>query len=180
MKLSPQCFARFPGAGQARAELRKPLRYDFKLASDTARYDHCRIKVFATDFCNNEGSDISYEDFTIQLVAKPSGEPIPDDPMSHNPARTGNFLGDPCPNPFNPGTTINFGLKEPAQVTLMIYNMNGAVIKSLYKNEMFEAGTFTLQWDGTNDRGAPVSSGIYFLRLKAGSYSETKRLILLR
>lgn len=154
--------------------------FDFRLASGTALYDHCRIKVFATDICNNEGSDMSDADFTIQLVPKPSGEPIPKDPVISTVEQTRNFLDDPRPNPFNPTTTITFGLKEPAQIMLTIYNVNGAVIKSLYKNEIFKAGTFTLQWDGTNDRGAPVSSGIYFLRLTAGSFSETKRLILLR
>jgi hypothetical protein len=154
--------------------------FDFQLPSGTARYDHCRIKVFATDICNNEGSDMSDADFTIQLIEKPSDEPIPGDPMSSNLVQPKNFLGVPCPNPFNPSTTINFGLKEPAQITLTIYNVNGAVIKSLYKNEMLEAGTFTLQWDGTNDRGTSVSSGIYFLQMKTESYSEMKRLILLR
>jgi hypothetical protein len=79
------------------------------------------------------------------------------------------------PNPFNPSTTIAFALPERSQVTLKIFNLLGKEIGTLIDNTTLPAGTYTRQWNA-----AKISSGIYFYRLQAGSYTETKKLILLR
>jgi hypothetical protein len=157
--------------------------YNYRIETGGITYPHCLIQVLAFDACNNQGSDVSDGEFTVQLITPPPkpGEPIPIDPVSPLVlVPKDNYLGAPFPNPFNPITTISFGLKEPSQVALTIYDVTGAVVKSLCKNEPMRAGTYTRRWDGTNDRGASVSSGIYFLQMKTESYSETKRLILLR
>jgi hypothetical protein len=78
------------------------------------------------------------------------------------------------PNPFNPRTTIHFQLPSKSHVTLRVYDILGQELETLI-NEEREAGMYILQYDGLN-----LTSGIYFYRLQAGSYSETKKLILLK
>jgi hypothetical protein len=83
------------------------------------------------------------------------------------------------PNPFNPSTTIAFFLAEPSQVELVIYNVQGKRIKMLLR-EMRNFGKHTVKWDGRNDHGSPVSSGVYYYRMKAGKQTFTKKLTLLK
>ncbi len=78
------------------------------------------------------------------------------------------------PNPFNSSTTIHFQLPRKSHVTLRVYDILGQELETLI-NEEREAGMYILQYDGSN-----LTSGIYFYRLQAGSYSETKKLILLK
>ena len=78
------------------------------------------------------------------------------------------------PNPFNPGTTIQFQLPKESHVTLRVYDILGQEVATLI-DEKREAGKYLLQFDGSN-----ITSGIYFYRLHAGSYIETKKLILLK
>ncbi len=74
------------------------------------------------------------------------------------------------PNPFNPSTTIKFALPEAGAVRLAIYNSNGQLVRTLYSGEM-PAGRFSLEWDGTNEAGERVASGVYLAVFKAGDPS---------
>lgn len=88
-------------------------------------------------------------------------------------------LAQNYPNPFNPTTRINYALSKPGYVTLKIYRIDGQLVRTLqdaYQN----AGNYTKIWDGKNESGSFVSSGIYFYRLKADEFSETKKMILLK
>lgn len=78
------------------------------------------------------------------------------------------------PNPFNPETEIAFSLPEGAQVTLTVYNVLGQVMEILVDGQM-DAGHHTVYWNGTN-----VASGIYFYRMHANDYSDTKRMVLMK
>ncbi len=83
------------------------------------------------------------------------------------------------PNPFNPSTTIKFGLPKASTVTVKIYDMLGQEVKSLidsYKN----AGTYSIIWNGDNNSGEKVSSGAYLYRVTAGSNIKTMKLILMK
>ena len=84
------------------------------------------------------------------------------------------------PNPFNPWTTISFRLPEPAAVTLRVYDASGRLIRTLVAEQMFDEGKGEVVWNGRNDRGAAVASGVYFTRLDAGRYGETRRMTLLK
>lgn len=77
------------------------------------------------------------------------------------------------PNPLNPATSVIYSVKEQSHVMLKIYNVKGELVRTLV-DEMVEAGEHGITWDGTNSRGATVTSGIYFLRLetKWGLYSR--------
>jgi hypothetical protein len=83
------------------------------------------------------------------------------------------------PNPFNPVTTIDFDLLVPRKVELTVYTVNGRFVKTLL-DEQLMPGHFTVNWNGQNELGRPVSSGIYLLSLTAGNFGTTKRMLLTR
>ena len=83
------------------------------------------------------------------------------------------------PNPFNPTTDISFSLPSAANVSLRVYNLLGQEVATVVDGDM-GAGVHTVTWDGSNDGGAQVSSGIYFYRLVAGDYTATRKMMLLK
>ncbi|MBL7149555.1 MAG: T9SS type A sorting domain-containing protein [Candidatus Cloacimonetes bacterium] len=84
------------------------------------------------------------------------------------------------PNPFNPTTTISFSIPEESKVDLSVYNIKGQKVKSLVK-ESFESGNHSVIWDGNDDTGKPVSSGVYFYKLNVNGKSEAvKKCLLLK
>ena len=85
------------------------------------------------------------------------------------------------PNPFNPDTTIKYDLAESADVTLQIYNVLGQVVRTLVASEAQNAGRYQIRWNGMDDRGVSVSSGIYFYQISAdGKFSDVRKLMLLK
>lgn len=89
-------------------------------------------------------------------------------------------LGQNYPNPFNPETQIEFSIPKSEAVSLSVYDVHGRLIKNLIANETYSQGTFKVQWDGKNDAGARVASGIYFTRLSAGTFSATQKMNLVK
>jgi len=83
------------------------------------------------------------------------------------------------PNPFNPITKIKYELFQSSQVTLVIYDMLGKIVKTLV-NRKQGPGVKTVNWDATNNNGNLVSAGVYFYKLKAGNFIETKEMVLLK
>lgn len=83
------------------------------------------------------------------------------------------------PNPFNPITTIQYRIAKDARVKLEVFNLLGQKVRMLAEGAQ-AAGTYTVTWDGKNDAGIPVASGIYFYRLVAESYVQTRRMLLLK
>jgi len=79
------------------------------------------------------------------------------------------------PNPFNEGTSIEFTLNQPGKYRLSILDINGRMIRSLTDNNPLST-VHTLYWNGNDDAGKPVASGIYFYRLECNGFSETKRM----
>jgi parallel beta-helix repeat protein len=83
------------------------------------------------------------------------------------------------PNPFNPNTTIDFYLPEPGDVTLEVFNIKGQRVKTLI-NEHKETGSHNIVWNGTDQNGRFVSSGVYFYRLSTGTNSLINRMLLMK
>jgi hypothetical protein len=83
------------------------------------------------------------------------------------------------PNPFNPVTTIAYGIPEAGHVTIEVYNVNGRTIATLV-DEDIDAGVHEVVWRGRNDDGEPVGSGIYFYRIHSGEFTSMKKMILLK
>ncbi len=84
------------------------------------------------------------------------------------------------PNPFNPATTIEYSLERETKVTLVIYDVSGRKVRTLLSAKTVEAGIHRVDWDGKNDKGKQLSSGIYFCKFLAAGQVEAKKLILLR
>lgn len=83
------------------------------------------------------------------------------------------------PNPFNPTTTVKYNMEESANVSIDIYNVKGRKVKTLV-NDVQSAGSHTEVWNGSNDNGETVGSGIYFMKMRAGNVESTKKMVLMK
>jgi hypothetical protein len=83
------------------------------------------------------------------------------------------------PNPFNPETQIAFDLPRAGEVSLKIYNPLGQLIGVLFQKNL-SAGRHFVRWDATDGSGANVSSGIYFIQMRAGEFNRLRKMTLLR
>jgi hypothetical protein len=89
------------------------------------------------------------------------------------------FVSQHGPNPFKDKTSIKYGLLRSGDVDIVIYNLFGQKIRTLANKEE-KAGIHTIPWDGKDDAGKNVSSGVYFVRLKAGDYTATRKVLMMR
>ena len=129
------------------------------------------------DMVNEKGYSIcgsNMPDANVPIAIKAGGEEVVDltKPSQFN-------LEPNYPNPFNPETVIKFSLPEDSRVTLRVYNILGQVVNTLV-NEMLPAGVHSVTWNGKNEQGNDVTSGIYFYRIKAGDYESIQKMTLLR
>jgi M6 family metalloprotease-like protein len=83
------------------------------------------------------------------------------------------------PNPFNPITTIPFDVKERTHVSLKIYNLRGQEVRTLV-DETLDARSYGIEWNGRNDAGSSVASGVYFYKLVAGNFQDVRKLVLMK
>ena len=88
-------------------------------------------------------------------------------------------LAQNYPNPFNPTTTISFSLPAKGQARIEIYNVLGKLVAVPFDG-VAEAGDHQVVWNGKNDTGEAVASGVYFYRLTADNYTDTKKMMLLK
>ena len=117
-----------------------------------------------------EGSSEFYGPLTV-TIGDPTQEPVPPS------VQIVTKLYNAFPNPFNPNTLIRYSLKEAGKVTIDIYNMKGQKIKS-YTQEHYSPGYYQVSWDGCDDNGRNVASGIYLYRLTTGNYTSVKKMVL--
>jgi len=88
-------------------------------------------------------------------------------------------LDVPYPNPFNPSTTIRYEVPRSGPVQLTIFDVRGRRVRTLV-DEHRGAGKYSLHWDGRDNYGREVASGVYFLHLRSGSKSATQKMVLIR
>ncbi len=88
------------------------------------------------------------------------------------------------PNPFNPETWIPYRLSKPAEVQISIYDVRGSIVRQLDLGQqvagMYQSRSRAAYWDGTNDVGESVASGVYFYTLTAGDFSATRKMLILK
>jgi hypothetical protein len=157
--------------------------------------------VVSFDSVNTLGNAVSVvlSGFSFHYIRDDVPAPVPDrahhlnDIIEH----LGNDLDDPTgpkpvnrfvyelrqnyPNPFNPSTRIEYRIKERGHVTLKIYNVAGQLVKTLVNEQQNpRAEAYTVQWRGRNDAGLSVSSGVYFYKLVANNFTQTKKMVLLK
>jgi hypothetical protein len=114
----------------------------------------------------------------LDLSSEPAEASVEVEGINIDPPLPENFaLHQNYPNPFNPTTTIRYDVPEQSHVSLIIYNILGQKIRTLV-NESKEAQIHSVIWDGIDDNGRLVPSGIYFYRMNAGSVVKTKTMVL--
>jgi hypothetical protein len=116
------------------------------------------------------GTSDFYGPLTV-TIGDPTQEPLP--PVVPMVTKLYNAF----PNPFNPNTNIRYSLKEAGKVKIEIYNMKGQIIKN-FSQEHNSPGFYQISWDGRDENGKLVSSGIYLYRLTTGKYTAAKKMIL--
>ena len=88
-------------------------------------------------------------------------------------------LYPPYPNPFNPYTAIRYNLPEQAMVNINIYDMMGRLVANLVNNTQ-SAGFKTIKWNATDVKGLNVPAGVYLYKIEAGTFIDTKKMVLLK
>jgi hypothetical protein len=83
------------------------------------------------------------------------------------------------PNPFNPSTKISFDVPVKSRTIIKIFNIKGELVKNLV-DDIFEVGTYSLEWDGTNDHYKQLGSGIYFCKIRINDFVSSRKMVLLR
>ncbi|HZE19843.1 MAG TPA: FlgD immunoglobulin-like domain containing protein, partial [Candidatus Angelobacter sp.] len=83
------------------------------------------------------------------------------------------------PNPFNPLTTIHFELDRAGPAVLRVFSVNGALVRTLVQKQL-PPGRYRSQWDGRDEQGRPVGSGVYIYRLTAGARVLARKMSLLK
>jgi len=83
------------------------------------------------------------------------------------------------PNPFNPSTTIAFDIAQDGMVAIEVYNIKGQKVKTV-TNEAMKAGRYTVVWNGDDNNGREVGSGVYFYRMTSGGYTKTQKMLLMK
>ncbi|MHB9028899.1 MAG: FlgD immunoglobulin-like domain containing protein [Candidatus Latescibacterota bacterium] len=131
---------------------------------------------------NSQGNDTALFSVVTKEAAKrislletsvhDSGESVAEIPNTF-------ILHQNTPNPFNPSTTISFTLPEPGAASLSIYSITGQKIRTLVSGQI-SGGAHSVVWDGRDERGKAVSSGVYLSRLEAGGKAEARRMLLIR
>ena len=127
------------------------------------------------------GFDDVCGDDTMDLVIRENDEvttgvgegPLPAAPASFQ-------LLPPRPNPFNPRTTIWFDLPRAAPVEVAVFDVRGRRVKTLLTSPSLGVGRHQVQWDGTDETGMRVASGVYLVRMESQGYTDTKRMTLLK
>jgi hypothetical protein len=102
--------------------------------------------------------------------------PVSNEDPTLSPAQV-SLIGN-YPNPFNPDTTIQFQMVNAAPAHVTIYNQKGQTVRNFVVQA--SQGINNLHWNGMDDSGTSVSSGVYYFRLKSGSYSSTKKMVLMK
>jgi flagellar hook assembly protein FlgD len=93
-------------------------------------------------------------------------------------------LGQNYPNPFNPETWIPYQLAKPGEIVVKIYDASGRLVRTIelgYKKAgLYSDKSQAVYWDGRNQQGEAIASGIYFYQLKAGSFVSTRKMVMVK
>jgi hypothetical protein len=130
-----------------------------------------RTLIFkAAYLCHEDGAfSASFPDF---------GE-IPEDAWEEEASASNGLLKQNSPNPFNAQTTITFSLPTDSKVSLTVYNIRSQKVKTLV-DEFQSAGEKQVIWDGSNESGDKVASGVYFYRIQTDEVTEVRRMVFLK
>jgi hypothetical protein len=127
------------------------------------------MQVFWQDNCGGNHN----QQMTVDLL--PATQPTPVGKGPSNASR----LDANIPNPFNPSTTIRYQIGESGNASLRIYDVSGALVRTLV-DRTHNVGDYEARWDGRDQTGKAVASGVYFYRLETNRFTQTRRMVLLK
>lgn len=147
------------------------------------------VKIYCPDLVDNDPKVAIYSVNNIR-ISDTSGDDIvlyldTFTPEGKGPKRLSTVsptqfsLSQNYPNPFNPSCEIRYSLPGDCQVKLVIYNVLGQKVKVLV-NEYQNTGSKSVEWDGKDDSGQNITSGVYFYRIQAGEYQKTRKMVLMK
>ncbi len=119
-------------------------------------------------------ANVIFDDFMVVTYEQATSIEPPDNQLPHV-----YWLAQNYPNPFNPSTTIEFNLPSSQEVKLTIYDLNGREVRTLL-NEKIGAGRHSIIWNGRDNSGYNLPSGVYFYRLSTGDFQSIKKLMLIK
>ena len=120
----------------------------------------------------------SYEGFEGEIPSRAPAQPAIQEDQAD--AVEGPSLRPNRPNPFNPETTIAFDLATAGRVSIRVFDITGRLVRDLIPQEEYRRGTHVVSWDGRDGQGRQVPAGIYFYRIEAGEWSETRKMVVVR
>ncbi|HEX9750581.1 MAG TPA: FlgD immunoglobulin-like domain containing protein [candidate division Zixibacteria bacterium] len=158
-----------------RFEVTDPTMSEFVIRSTEMESPSHRLILVSHDFSSGQ-PEIVWEEPEFNYTVRMAGAG-PLVPSSYS-------LVQNYPNPFNAGTVIRFNVPRSdagdlTNVKLVVYNVLGQAVRTLV-DEQYTPGSHQATWDGTNDHGTTVSSGVYFYRMQAGNFTDTKKMTLLK
>ena len=160
------------------------LGYEIQKSSDGNHFE--RIHFIPAKDINLDKKQYSYFDdnigpgnsfYRLRMVDTDGSEEFSGTVKVQGLVPTDFVLANPYPNPFNNGTKIEFHLPKSGDINLSIFNTNGQFIKTLAQGYYASPGNYSAQWDGTNDFGSNVSTGIYLIVLKTEFSTQVRKAI---
>jgi hypothetical protein len=158
----------------------RPIGYLFNAAlADVSQFDSTAVdlKIFLADRRGNTSEWTLEPAFAIGDFVTPVEDSDSDSPKPGVPVRYALYAN--YPNPFNPHTIIQYDLPENTKVTLEIYNVLGQKVRTLVDAHQ-AAGSQAITWNGQNDSGQMVDSGIYFYRIKTLKFQQSRKMAIIR
>lgn len=87
-------------------------------------------------------------------------------------------LSQNYPNPFNPSTKLQFAVSNAEKVKVEVYDIQGKLVRTLVDYELYQPGNYEVLWNGLDNRGSKVASGVYFAKMQAGKFLQTKKMVM--
>jgi hypothetical protein len=133
-----------------------------------------------TDFTDSDVTESRAYEYKFGMVL-PNGEEVTFGPMTavHTRGPVVASLMPNVPNPMTAETEIRYNIASDAPVTLAVYDITGAVVKTLVSESM-KAGQYSVTWNATDEAGRRVANGVYFYRLSAGDFAQSRKLVVMR
>ena len=136
--------------------------------------------IESVNFSGNFAGVFYLDDLALEAVRLPSRSPTAVREERIDAIPQAFTLEQNCPNPFNSDTVIRFALPTTEKVELVLFNLAGQQVATLVEG-MRQVGTYAVRWDGRNDNGRELASGVYLYRLQVGQQQvETRKLMLMK
>jgi len=159
-------FSIIPGAGTTSVPSEYIFEDEHELIADATYW-------YWLESVSGSGETVEYDPISLTTPADLEDPETPDIPAEFG-------LYQNYPNPFNPDTQISFALIEAGECKLKIYNIEGQLVRDLFSGLVEENRIYSFNWNGCDDSGKEVDSGMYFYQIKVGKFTSTKKMLLLK